>query len=103
VKSQPKRENGRVFKSRPDTITKAFNDAIVDARQAYVEGLTVQLQQEGLSEDKIDQLIDSNLFLVDLRFHDLRHEFSQHCKRRSKPAPLFTAFSPERINLKRCA
>ena len=74
VKSQPKRENGRVFKSRPDTITKAFNDAIVDARQAYVEGLNVQLQQEGLSEDKIDQLIDSNLFLVDLRFHDLRHE-----------------------------
>lgn len=74
VKNQPKREEDRVFRSQPDTITKAFNNAIADGRQAYMEGLTLQLQREGLSKDKIDQLIDNDPFLVNLRFHDLRHE-----------------------------
>lgn len=74
LKNQPKREDGRAYRSRPDTITKAFNDAAVDGRQAYVEGLTLQLQRESLPQDKIDQLIGSDPFLVDLRFHDLRHE-----------------------------
>ncbi|RTY66374.1 site-specific integrase [Pseudomonas veronii] len=74
VKCQPKREDGLVFRSRPDTITKAFNDAAVHGRQAYVKGLTLKPQREGLPQDKIDQLIDSDPFLIDLRFHDLRHE-----------------------------
>nr|EKW2389156.1 tyrosine-type recombinase/integrase [Pseudomonas aeruginosa] len=73
IKSQPKLDDGRVFKSRPDTITKAFNDALANARQAYVKGLTLRLQDEGLPPSKINQLIDSTPFLVNLRFHDLRH------------------------------
>lgn len=74
VKSQPKREDGLVFKSRPDTITKAFNAAITDARKAYIEGISLQLRNEGLSQEKIKKLIEKNTFLIDLRFHDLRHE-----------------------------
>lgn len=74
IKSQPKLEDGRVFKSRPDTITKAFNDALANARQAYVKGLTLRLRYEGHPPSKINQLIDSAPFLVNLRFHDLRHE-----------------------------
>jgi len=74
MKSQPKHDDGRVFKSRPDTVTKAFSDAVGDARQAYVEGLRLHLQTQGTSQKKIDQTINSDSFLVDLRFHDLRHE-----------------------------
>lgn len=74
VKNQPKRDDDRVFKSRPDTITKAFNDAVASARLAYVEGLILHLQHESLLQAKIDQLIKNDSFLVDLRFHDLRHE-----------------------------
>ncbi|MDT4813145.1 Phage integrase family protein [compost metagenome] len=74
VKSQPKREDGRVFRSRPDTITKAFNDAVADGRQAYLKGLTLQLQCEGLPQKNIDQLLKRDPYLADLRFHDLRHE-----------------------------
>lgn len=74
VKSQPKREDGMVFRSRPDTITKAFNDAVTSARQSYVEGLILYLQHGSLHKTKIEQLINSDSFLVDLRFHDLRHE-----------------------------
>ena len=73
VKSQPKREDGMVFRSRPDTITQAFNDAVAGARQAYIEGLDLQRQRKGLPQEKVDQLINTP-FLVDLRFHDLRHE-----------------------------
>ncbi|HCL3477229.1 TPA: tyrosine-type recombinase/integrase [Pseudomonas aeruginosa] len=61
IKSQPKLEDSRVFKSRPDTITKAFNDALANARQAYVKGLTLRLQDEGHLPSKINQLIDSAL------------------------------------------
>lgn len=74
VKSQPKRDDGRVFKSRPDTVTKAFSDAVGDARQAYIEGLTLHLQRKDIAQKKIDHVINSDSFLVDLRFHDLRHE-----------------------------
>ncbi|MDT4851235.1 Phage integrase family protein [compost metagenome] len=74
VKSQPKREDGRVFRSRPDTITKAFNDAIVDARQAYTEGLALRLAREGMAQEEIAPLLERDIFLADLRFHDLRHE-----------------------------
>ncbi|MCY1528801.1 Phage integrase family protein [compost metagenome] len=74
VKSQPKRDDGRVFKSQPDTITKAFNDAVAGARQAYAEGLSLRLEHEGLAQEGINQLTNNDPFLVDLRFHDLRHE-----------------------------
>lgn len=74
IKSQPKREDGRVFKSRPDTITKAFNDATTDARKIYLEGLSLHLQRQGVCQEEINQLIQSDPLLVDLRFHDLRHE-----------------------------
>lgn len=67
-------ENGRCFKSQPDTITKAFADAVSDARSAYLEGLCLHLKQKKLSQDKIDKLVNNDPFLVDLRFHDLRHE-----------------------------
>ena len=74
VKSQPKREDGRVFRSRPDTITKAFNNAVADAQRAYMTGIALRLQREGLPQQKLDQLIENDPFLKDLRFHDLRHE-----------------------------
>ena len=68
------REDGRCFRSRPDTITKAFADAIADARNAYTEGLALYLKQKKLSQDKIEKRIKDDPFLIDLRFHDLRHE-----------------------------
>lgn len=74
VKAQPMRDDGRVFKSQPDTITKAFNDAVAGARHAYSEGLSQHLNHDGLRQEEINQLINSDPFLVGLRFHDLRHE-----------------------------
>lgn len=68
------REDGRCFRSRPDSITKAFADAIADARNAYTEGLALHLKQKKLSQDKIEKHIVADPFLMDLRFHDLRHE-----------------------------
>lgn len=103
VKSQPKLEDGRVFKSRPDTITKAFNGALAHARQAYVEGLALRLQSEEIPPQKIRQLVDSTPFLINLRFHDLRHEFSQHCKCCANRGPFPARNASERIALMRCA
>jgi integrase len=74
LKNLDERDDGRCFKSRPDSITKAFADAIADARSAYTEGLTLHLKQKKLSQDKIDKRIGEDPFLMDLRFHDLRHE-----------------------------
>ncbi|WP_421548724.1 tyrosine-type recombinase/integrase [Pseudomonas sp. QD4] len=68
------REDGRCFRSRPDSITKAFANAIIDARNAYTEGLSLHLKHNKLSQDKIAKHIKADLFLVNLRFHDLRHE-----------------------------
>lgn len=74
LKSLAEQEDGRCFKSRPDTITKAFADAVLGARLAYLEGLRLHLKQKKLSQEKIDLRIREDLFLFDLRFHDLRHE-----------------------------
>jgi integrase len=74
LESLDERDDGRCFKSRPDSITKAFADAIADARSAYTEGLCLHLKQKKLSQDKIDKRISDDPFLMDLRFHDLRHE-----------------------------
>lgn len=74
LESLTERDDGRCFKSRPDSITKAFADAIADARNAYTEGLNLHLKQKKLSQEKIDKHISDDPFLMDLRFHDLRHE-----------------------------
>lgn len=74
LKSQPKREDDRVFKSRPDTITKAFMDALNEARKAYENGWILYMEAEGEKQERIAQRIASDPFLTDLRFHDLRHE-----------------------------
>lgn len=74
LKSLPNREDGRVFRSQPDTVTKAFLDAVGNARQAYVAGLSLYLQRVGEPIEKIATAINSTQYLVDLRFHDLRHE-----------------------------
>lgn len=74
LESLSERDDGRCFKSRPDSITKAFADAIADARSAYTEGLSLHLKQKKLSQEKIDKHISVDPFLMDLRFHDLRHE-----------------------------
>ena len=70
----PQREDGRFFRSRPDTITKAFADALEDARKSYEEGLMQHFKQEKISLQKSEKLINSDPFLKDMRFHDLRHE-----------------------------
>ncbi|MBJ2251078.1 tyrosine-type recombinase/integrase [Pseudomonas sp. MF6784] len=74
LKNLAERDDGRCFRSRPDSITKAFADAIADARKAYTEGLFLHLKQKKISQDKIDKRIEADPFLIDLRFHDLRHE-----------------------------
>ncbi|MCQ4245111.1 integrase [Stutzerimonas decontaminans] len=74
IENQPKLEDGRVFKSQPDTITKAFLDALNDARNAYEEGLELHLKSEGLKPGQVADRIAIDPFLLDLRFHDLRHE-----------------------------
>ncbi|HFH3919960.1 tyrosine-type recombinase/integrase [Pseudomonas aeruginosa] len=74
LESLTKRDDGRCFRSRPDSITKAFADAIADARSAYAEGLSLHLKQKKLSQAKIDKQISDDPYLLDLRFHDLRHE-----------------------------
>lgn len=74
IESQPKLDDGRVFRSQPDTITKAFLDAMSDARKAYTAGLELRLEYEGVELEKAAELITKDPFLVDLRFHDLRHE-----------------------------
>lgn len=74
LSSLAERDDGRCFKSRPDTVTKAFAEAIADARNVYIEGLTLHLKEKKLSQDKIDKQISSDAYLMDLRFHDLRHE-----------------------------
>ncbi|MNZ35088.1 Phage integrase family protein [compost metagenome] len=74
LESLDERNDGRCFKSRPDSITKAFADAIADARSVYTEGLSLYLKQKKLPQEKVDECINNDPFLMDLRFHDLRHE-----------------------------
>lgn len=45
----------------------------------------------------------NKLDIEDLHFHDLRHEFSQHCKCCAKRAPFLARNTFERIALMRCA
>lgn len=54
--------HGPVFAITPDSVTQAFNRAVVRARKAY------------LTECATRQAKPDPGYLVDLRFHDLRHE-----------------------------
>lgn len=54
--------SGRVFSIRGDAITRAFERALARARASY---LNECLKEKRLPDER---------FLVDLRFHDLRHE-----------------------------
>ncbi|MCM3970316.1 tyrosine-type recombinase/integrase [Pseudomonas aeruginosa] len=74
LESLAEHNDGRCFKSQPDSITKAFADAISDARSSYTEGLRLHLKQKKFAQEKIENYIADTSFLVDLRFHDLRHE-----------------------------
>jgi integrase len=53
---------GRVFEIRSDAVTRAFERAVARARKLYVD------------ESKATKLRPDRKFLMDLRFHDLRHE-----------------------------
>jgi integrase len=53
---------GKVFDLRADAVTRAFERAVMRARAQYA----VDYQDQGLALDE--------RFLVDLHFHDLRHE-----------------------------
>ena len=63
VKAKPvKPMHGPVFSLRADAITRAFERAVARARRRYEEAC----EESGKEVEP--------LFLVDLRFHDLRHE-----------------------------
>jgi integrase len=62
LRALPRNLNGKVFAIRADSVTQAFERAVGRARQKYIEEC---------EEDK--RRIDPR-FLVNLRFHDLRHE-----------------------------
>ena len=55
-------EDGRVFRIRSDAVTRAFERAVVRAREVY------------LSNCKDNRKKPDPRYLTDLRFHDLRHE-----------------------------
>ena len=74
IENQPKLEDGRAFKSQPGTITKAFLDALRVARNAYEEVLELHFKSEGLKPEQVAEQTARDPFLLDLRFHDLRHE-----------------------------
>lgn len=74
LKRLPLRDDGRYFKSRPDTITKAFAESVECARKAYEQGVSQQLEQNKNGHKKINKHLYNDQFLRELRFHDLRHE-----------------------------
>jgi len=55
-------EDGRVFRIRSDAVTRAFERAVVRARELY------------LNQCKDSRKKPDPRYLTDLRFHDLRHE-----------------------------
>ena len=55
-------DDGRVFRIRSDAVTRAFERAVVRAREVY------------LSSCKDSRKKPDPRYLTDLRFHDLRHE-----------------------------
>lgn len=61
LNNKTEREDGRCFRSRPDSITKAFANAIADARSAYIKGLSLHLKKK-LSQDMIHKRVNSDPF-----------------------------------------
>lgn len=59
---QDDEDDDRVFKVSSDAITRAFVRAVARARKRYVK----ECEEQGVKPPK--------RFLIDLRFHDLRHE-----------------------------
>ena len=55
-------EVGQIFAIRSDAVTRAFERAVTRARKLYIEERTATKQRA------------DGKFLIDLRFHDLRHE-----------------------------
>lgn len=62
LKSLPRRIDGHVFGLKPESISQAFERARDRARNAYEK----ECEKAGREPDRV--------FLIDLRFHDLRHE-----------------------------
>lgn len=62
LKSLPRRIDGRVFGLRPESISQAFERARDRARTTHEK----ECEEAGQAPDRV--------FLMDLRFHDLRHE-----------------------------
>ncbi|WP_028536000.1 integrase [Paludibacterium yongneupense] len=62
LEALPRSISGKVFGIRPDAVTRAFIRAVERARQAYVSECVGAGQEP------------QEAFLVDLHFHDLRHE-----------------------------
>jgi integrase len=62
LRELPRHLDGRVCSMQPDSVTQAFERSVEKARKAYLK----QCKDAGLRPD--------SSFLVDLRFHDLRHE-----------------------------
>lgn len=66
----PKRDDGRVFGLAPHSVTQAWDRAVQRARKRYIEecGSCKKKPSEG--------------FLIDLNFHDLRHEATSRLARK---------------------
>lgn len=60
--SSPARIDGKVFGLQPDSISQAFDRAVIRARKVYEE------------KCKEDGILPSKNWLIDIHFHDLRHE-----------------------------
>lgn len=72
--ARPVRLDGRIFGMTDDAATRAFARAVARGRAAYETGLSWRLAQDGLPPHQVAKHLESDTFLVDLRFHDLRHE-----------------------------
>lgn len=62
LRALPRSLDGRVFRITQDSLTHAFSDAVARARRRYEE------------ECKENRVPADPRLLIDLRFHDLRHE-----------------------------
>jgi integrase len=71
IKSQPARFDGKVFSLTPDAVTRAFERSRARAREAYEKAIA---EQHTGSTTALKKRLTCDLFLIDLRFHDLRHE-----------------------------
>jgi integrase len=66
IKALPRQINGKLFSLKADSITQAFDRAVVRCRNILVDELK--------SKGKADEEIEVDKRFVNLHFHDLRHE-----------------------------